>query len=139
MKCTNCKTTFELSNFQKNLLEQMRECNSQMAMLECPNCGFGFGVNPFTEQEDELKEIKVFLRSPISGSHGVVVSLGNGKFGDGESGVFWENKEELYQDILKIRKMCSHRKGLYVKKGEDWVPVDVEPDNIDNLIDNEDI
>lgn len=108
-------------------------------MLSCPNCGLGFGINPF-EETSKKNDDQILFRTPISGSHGFISIVNNAEgsfYGCGETGAIWRKEENLIRDVKKIIELYPHRKLCYIQNDSTWVANQNEPENIEELINTE--
>jgi hypothetical protein len=143
VNCKNCGKSIILDESQLLLVETLRIQGNTFGMLQCSFCGIGFSVNP-QDLESVTHQVEVLTwRTPISGCHGFVSMIndtGESPFyGCGETGVIWLSKEHFYRDIEAIMHKYSHRKLLYKKLNNEWIPLNNEPNNIEQLIDSEDV
>lgn len=89
-----------------------------------------------------MEQTKNAWRTPISGVKGFV-TLEEDKeekmtfYGCNETGVVWWEKKSFYKAIEKVINECPHRADCYKKVGEEWLPNEAEPANIEELIKEE--
>ena len=82
------------------------------------------------------------MRPPIPGYHRYIsfVDSKDEKFyGCGETGAIRRDENNLFRNIALIIKKYSHRELCYSKTESDWIANADEPDNMDELIDQEDV
>lgn len=143
VNCKTCKEDFELNEKQKTLVLDLNSKGASLAMLKCKLCYQWFPFDPQTINGDKniSRKKEVIWRSPISGVLGYVSFVENKEesfYGCGETGIVWFEKEEFYKAIEEIIIKYGHRKGCYTKVNDEWLPSPNEPDNIDDLIREED-
>lgn len=141
IKCDSCKTDFRPTSDQLNFILTSKEKGMTFIMLECRNCGMSFPFNP--SAPGELQDTSdTPIRTPLSGSHGYssYIDTEDEKFyGCGETGAIWRKEENLFRDIELILKKYPHRASCYTKTENGWIANSVEPDNMDELIDKEEV
>jgi len=138
VKCLNCNIEVTLSADQQEFVASAIKKRIKFIMLNCPHCGLGFGLNPL--ESDDLKNDEFNIRTPISGVHGYVSIIDDDDekfYGCDETGAIWRHKTNLFRDIELIIKRYSHREFCYKHTIDGWTNNPMEPDNIDELIDNE--
>jgi len=134
--CVNCKNKFSLNESQYEFFIEAKTKGMSLIMVECNNCGSSTGINPLLESENDNDKETVW-RTPLAGIIGFVSHVDDGEksyYGCGETGVIWESKEELNDSIEEIVKKFSHRNGCYKKVNGNWIPLEEEQENIEELI-----
>ncbi len=82
------------------------------------------------------------IRTPLSGSHGYVSYMESEDekfYGCGETGAIWRKEESLFRDIELIIKKYPHRTNCYTHTENGWIANSKEPEDMDNLIDQEEV
>ena len=141
IKCDFCKTDFRPTSEQLKFILSSKEKRMTLIILECVNCRISFSYNPTSPVLLRQKYDETPLRTPLSGSHGYIsrVYSENDKFyGCGESGAIWRHEENLFRDIDLIINNYPHRRLCYLRNNSGWISNPEEPNNMDELIDNED-
>ena len=139
IKCDSCKTDFRPTSDQLNFILASKEKGMTFIMLECANCGMSFPFNPSSPRESDNSS-DIPIRSPLSGAHGYVSYVDSEEenfYGCGETGAIWRNEENLFRDIELIIKKYPHRSSCYTKTKNGWIANSEEPENMDELIDQE--
>lgn len=139
IKCDSCKTDFRPSSDQSNFILTSKKKGMTFIMLECANCGMSFPFNPSALGESDNSN-DIPIRTPLPGAHGYVSFVGSEEenlYGCGETGAIWRNKGNLFRDIELIIKKYPHRAHCYIKTKNGWIANTEEPENIDELINQE--
>tara|TARA_R110002050_G_scaffold80311_4_gene171827 strand:- start:2289 stop:2750 length:462 start_codon:yes stop_codon:yes gene_type:complete len=141
VKCDSCKTDFRPTSDQLNFILTSKEKGMTFTMLECTNCGLSFPFNPSALGESDNSS-DIPIRTPLSGVHGYVSYVGSVEenfYGCGETGAIWRNEGNLFRDIDLIIKKYPHRASCYIKTKNGWIANSEEPENMDELIDQEEL
>lgn len=140
--CINCKKEFDLKEESIPFYLESKAKGMVFIMVDCSNCNRTTGFNPSEPEKSNLKKESPVWRTPVSGINGFVSFIeeedGSNFYGCGESGFIWLTKERFYQSIEEIIEDYAHRADCYKKVGNDWLPSDEEPQDIDDLIEAED-
>ena len=137
VKCSRCESIIELTDSQSSFINECISNDMSFCMIQCNKCGvdFAYDIN------DTADEFELIWRTPILGSHGYVSFINDDEpfYGCSETGAIWKSKKSFFKDIEKSIEKYPHRKLFYKFHEEEWLPVDKEPENIEELIDSEDI
>jgi hypothetical protein len=140
--CTKCNNSFEPTQEQSLMIQQISSNGGSLAMLNCRVCGkmFPYNITNITDEKEINDEIPFLC--PISHCGGLVSFIDDEEpsfYGCGECGRTWKSKESLDQDISKICETFTYRKAAYEKDKGTWLPVPYKnlPSNLMDQIEKE--
>lgn len=140
--CAYCGNKSELTQNDKDFVNQMMKTGLKVVMVECPICHNGTAYTEDSYLKSKIPVEDFVFRCPTQHCTGWVAHItGDNEdfFGCGECSNIWNTKETLDKDISRIIQKFSYRKSAYVKEKGGWVgaPQKEEDPNYVDLVKQE--
>ncbi len=101
--CPRCKANFDASPAQARLITSLKAKGAALAMVECTQCFFDFGLE-LTDQTEPDKPIRCPVKA-CGGWVSCVTLKGRTPFyGCGECGTIWKQANLLFDAVASTKK-----------------------------------